>query len=172
MIIGLICLSVPFIWSFRSTLLQAGEQRIWGSHQADKTENKELKYTRIVIPKLGLDALVVDEVYESDLDKGPMRLAGTSHPGQPGNCCIAAHKEKWFRGLGKLKQNDPVILKTTERNYTYVVTQKVIVGANDTTILAGTRETTLTLITCTGRPYFGSSGRLAVRARLKSIHDK
>lgn len=130
--------------------------------QADKIPDM-----RIIIPKLKLDAIVVEEVNESDLDRGPMHMAGTTRAGQPGNCCIAAHKEKWFRGISKLAAGDKVILQEGKRNFTYVVTGQKIIGGNDIHELANTKSPTLTLITCTGRPFLGSSsGRLLVRARL------
>jgi len=122
---------------------------------------------RLIIPRLKLDAVVVEELNESDLDRGPLHMAGTQRAGRPGNCCIAAHKEKWFRNISKLAPGDKILLQEGKKRFTYVVTGQKVVGGNDIHELANTNAPTLTLITCTGRPFFGSStDRLLVRARL------
>ncbi|MEN6520966.1 MAG: class D sortase [Armatimonadota bacterium] len=164
---GLICLFTPIIWSLRAGNLQSSERKIWDNNQKRGTQSLQPQRYRLIIPKLDLDAVVVEEVSESDLDKGPMHMAGTPDPGHPGNCCIAAHKEKWFRGLARLSSGDIVNLESEKMSYTYRVTGQEVVSPNDIQALADTRSPTLTLITCTGRPFFGSeSGRLLVRAKL------
>ncbi|MEN6371025.1 MAG: class D sortase [Armatimonadota bacterium] len=166
---GLICLFTPIIWSLQSNNLQSSERKSWDNDQKRGTQSLQYQRYRLIIPKLGLDAVVVEEITESDLNKGPMHMAGTPDPGHPGNCCIAAHKEKWFRGLAKLSNGDTVNLESGKTSYTYKVTGQDVVSPNDIQALADTRSPTLTLITCTGRPFFGSgSGRLLVRAKLAS----
>lgn len=166
---GLICLLTPIIWSLQSNILQSSERTAWDSGRKAELQPSDRQRSRLIIPKLSLDAIVVEEVKESDLDKGPMHMAGTPNPGRPGNCCIAGHKEKWFRGLALLSSGDKVILQSGKGNYTYTVTEQEVVNPNDIQALADTRGPTLTLITCTGRPFFGSSsGRLLVRAKLST----
>ncbi|MBI2842956.1 MAG: class D sortase [Armatimonadetes bacterium] len=164
-IAGLICVLVPVAWSFRSSMLQqldrAEQER--ESHPADLRAGSRM---RIIIPKLKLDAVVVEEVQESDLDKGPMHLAGTPRPGLSGNCCIAAHREKWFRRLDRLTAGDEVVIEVGAKSYTYLVTGGRVVRSDDASVLASTDEPVLSLITCTGIPYFGSgAGRLVIRAK-------
>lgn len=167
-VLGAAALLSPLVWSVCCTLLQARE-RGTVDRSSSGNQGSGNASMRLVIPKLGLDAIVVDEVTESDLNRGPMHLAGTALPGRPGNCCIAAHKEKWFRRLGHLKMGDVAMIYAFGAWHSYTITGSQVVRASDASVLSGTREPMLTLITCTGRPYFGSgSGRLIVTASLQN----
>jgi sortase A len=127
----------------------------------------------IIIPRIHLNAAIVEETCAHDLNRGPMHLAGTGLPGQAGNCCIAAHKERWFRGLKKLARGDTVTIQSGDRHYTYSITGRQIVCADNTSTLDRTRTPTLTLITCTGPSYFGrGKGRLIVTGVLKTTKQQ
>jgi LPXTG-site transpeptidase (sortase) family protein len=77
------------------------------------------------------------------------------------------HKEKWFRGLARIGPGDSVELRTAGKRCVYLVRDIRVVGPNDAWVLADKPGSWLTLITCTGRPYFGSGGgRLIVMAEL------
>lgn len=165
-IFGVICLFIPLLWSWRASILQSCERSDWDNQMTQSVDYDSIK-TRMTIPAIGVDAVVVDEVTEADLDRGPMRLAGTVSPGRPGNCCIAAHKEKWFRRLPELKAGDKVLFQTQKTQYTYAVTGQKVVPPTDVSVLDDKQGCWITLITCTGRPYFQSRGkRLVITAML------
>lgn len=158
MLVGVYCLISPFIWSMKASYYQHQEVVNWYK----PVPAASYAGTRPVMPKAGiaisklrLDAVIVEERVKSDLNRGPMHLAGTGLPGRPGNCCIAAHKEKWFRGLWDLKPGDKVAIYTWTRRYVYTITGKKIVKYTDLSVLRRTRKPTITLITCTGPQYFG-----------------
>ncbi len=172
---GLAAVLLPVAWSIRASILQAKEARAFEAQMKAAAQRpaaprrtpgpEALPPCRIVIPKLHLDAVVVEGTRESDLDRGPMHLAGTGLPGEPGNCCIAAHKEKWFKHLRKLAKGDTVVLRTPGYRFTYTVTRRMDVRATEVSLLAPTREPVLTLITCTGIAFLGpGKDRLVVRA--------
>jgi sortase A len=168
--VGILCVLTPIIWSLRLNIYQADERKTWVDEQKRAKSTVEPERWRLIIPELKLDAIVVEETKETDLDKGPMHLAGSPHPGYPGTCSIAAHKEKWFRGLARLSRGDKITLQVDKKSYIYAVTKQEIVAPDDIAALADTPGPTLTLITCTGRPFFGSSsGRLLVRCKLYAV---
>jgi LPXTG-site transpeptidase (sortase) family protein len=103
---------------------------------------------------------------------GVGHVAGTSEPGQKGNCAISGHRPFPFRYLDQLIPGDNVIIKTGKITYTYKVYEQFNVLPDEVWVLnaiAG-KDYTLTLITCT--PYMVSSHRLIVRAELTDINGK
>jgi LPXTG-site transpeptidase (sortase) family protein len=172
-ILGALCLSSPFIWSVYSDYLQGQERQRWDDSQTDRTGARPVDDRfKITIPKMGLDAIVIEQMNDSDLDRGPVHLMATVLPGSPGNCCIAAHKEKWFRKLKYLLVGDEVILQIRGRHFSYRVTGQKIVRADDLSVLEDGHNSTVTLITCTGPAYFGrGNGRLIVTASLDKVWD-
>lgn len=172
--IGIVLLLLPLFWSLRADIYQdklKSEPRVV-TKSPDVIVEKKMGGARIRIARLNLDAVVVDETRPSDLDLGPMHLKDTAVPGMTnGNCCIAAHKEKWFRGLKRLQVGDKVIIEMINgKNYIYSVTGQQVARADRTELLDDTPSPTLTLITCTGPAYFGrGNGRRLVSAVLTKI---
>jgi sortase A len=183
--VGLIIALVPFVWLLKTSFLQRREvdvlravsARTRSPVSAPQSGTPRTTYmppevdqrSVIVVPKLHLNAVVVEEVTESDLDRGPMHLFGTGSPGF-GNYCIAAHKEKWFRGLRRLSAGDTVTIRTGGFRYIYTITGQKIVPSDDLSVLEDGSTPTLTLITCSGPAYFGrGKGRVIVSGKLKEI---
>ena len=130
--------------------------------------------TRLTIPKIGVDAIVVRGVSDSALKRGPGHDPFTALPGQTGNCVIAAHRNAygwWFYRLNKLGNGDAVYLQTPEATYTYRVAYGDVVKATDTHLLASPRSPDaaprLTLYSCT---LPKSSRRVIVFANLVEPH--
>ena len=127
--------------------------------------------TKLMIPELGLEAIVVEGVSLSKLKQGPGHFPGTAAPGDPGNCCIAGHRNvygSWFRNLDKLSPGDAVILSTPDGDYIYQVTDTFIVRPSDLSVLDQGLKCKLTLITCTPVPK--PTHRLIVVAELIACH--
>ena len=135
---------------------------------------------RIVIPKIGVDSLVVPAKIEDGEWKVPKfvagHLEGTANPGQGSNVALSGHVESISSGnvfarLGELKPSDAISLFTQDREFRYAVKETRVVKNNDLSVVAPTTEETLTLITCTGtwlplaRDY---DRRLVVIAKLES----
>lgn len=121
---------------------------------------------RIEIPKLGLEAVVVDGVEEADLRKGPGLYPHGVKPGEEGNVAIAAHRTTygaWFRHVDQLVEGDQIILSKGYRRVVYEVERVFPVASNDWSVIAPTEYNALTLTTC--HPPGSAIERLIVRAR-------
>jgi len=128
---------------------------------------------RIVIPKIGVDAPVVqtmpaDGVWEV-ADWAVGHLATTPNPGAAGNAAYSAHddiKGEVFKRLGELSPGDVLRFYTPHSVYTYVVTNQLTVDPSDVSVLNPTRSSTVTLISCA--PYWVDTQRIVVQGVLKS----
>lgn len=79
---------------------------------------------RIVIPSIGLDAVVVEGVSEAHLRKGPGHYPQTGRPGDPGLVGIAGHRTTFgapFRHIDRLEPGDLVELHMPGGRFTYRV---------------------------------------------------
>jgi sortase A len=126
---------------------------------------------RIQIPKIGLDAIVVDGVSTDALRMGPGHYPLTPLPGQRGNSAIAGHRTTygaWFGNIDQLSTGDEIQIRTVQGSFTYRVYQQEVVDPNDVAVLAPdpSRPATLTLTTC--NPKYSASQRLVVKAELGS----
>ena len=123
--------------------------------------------TRISIPKIGLDAVIVEGTNPSSLALGPGHLLATALPGQSGNAVIAGHRDTFFRHLYRLAPGDDIFVRRYGKSFHYVVSGKRVVDADDISVLRSTSRSVLTLITCFPMTYVGPAPqRLIVRARL------
>ena len=80
--------------------------------------------TRMRIPKLGVDVLVVQGTDEEALRAGAGHYAETPLPGEVGNVAIAGHRTTYGRPLNRMNEleaGDSVLLETPFAEYTYTV---------------------------------------------------
>lgn len=123
--------------------------------------------TRLVIPKIDLDAIVLEGTSHRSLLLGPGHLKSTALPGTPGNSVIAAHRDTFFRHVYELKPGDDIYVERSGKKYHYVVTAKRIVLPTDLSVLEPTSDVQLTLITCYPIYYVGPAPkRLVIFASL------
>jgi sortase A len=123
----------------------------------------------IVIPKIGVDAYVVQGTNDSDLRKGPGHYPSTPYPGQRGNAGIAGHRTTYgapFGDLDQLETGDSIEVTTLQGTFNYKVYTSVVVDPSDFKVLDTdpARPATLTLTTC--NPKYSASQRLIVKADL------
>lgn len=128
---------------------------------------------RIVIPKIGVDAPVVQTQPVDGIwnvaDWAVGHLATTPNPGAPGNSAMSAHddiKGEVFKRLGALAPGDQIRLYTRHAMYAYVVTNLLTVDPSNVSVLNPTVVPTVTLISCA--PYWVDTERLVVQGILKS----
>ncbi len=125
---------------------------------------------RIIVPRLELDAIVVELWGLDDADnlkRGPGHIPDTAYPGQPGNVVISGHRTTYgapFRRIEELVAGDEIILVTAENRYTYEVYEQRIVLPSDLSVLEQTGEPKLTLTAC--HPWYSAAQRIVVIARL------
>src|SRR5438132_1431247 len=123
--------------------------------------------TRISIPKINLDAVILEGTSHKSLTLGPAHLRDSALPGDPGNSVLAAHRDTFFRHIYELKPGDDIFVERNGQHYHYVVTGKRIVQPADLSVLDTTPEARLTLITCYPVYFIGPAPeRLVVFAKL------
>lgn len=127
--------------------------------------------TRIQIPKLGVDTIVVEGTTASALRAGAGHYPDTPLPCEDGNVGIAGHRTTYgkpFANLDRLVPGDTIILQTPIGSCTYEVSkQPFIVAPTNLSVVADnptTRE--LTLTTC--HPKHSARQRLIVKATFVS----
>jgi sortase A len=123
--------------------------------------------TRVVIPKISLDAIVVEGVSRKQLSEGPGHIKGTAAPGEAGNAVISAHRDTFFRHIYELNKGDEIQVRRNGKVFRYQVTGKKIVLPDDMAVLKQTTDPQLTLITCYPTYYIGPAPkRLVVFSKL------
>jgi LPXTG-site transpeptidase (sortase) family protein len=123
--------------------------------------------TRVVIPKISLDAIVVEGVSRKQLSEGPGHIKGTAAPGEIGNAVISAHRDTFFRHIYELNKGDEILVRRNGKVFRYEVTGKKIVMPDDMAVLKQTSDPQLTLITCYPTYYIGPAPkRLVVFSKL------
>jgi sortase A len=124
--------------------------------------------TRIVVPAIGVDALVVAGDSPQQLKLGVGHHLASANPGERGNMVLSAHNDIYgeiFRHLSDLELGDDVIVYAGEQPYHYTVTAKQIVDPTDVHVLAPTTRPVATLISC--YPYMVDTHRIVVIAELR-----
>lgn len=124
---------------------------------------------RLLIPRLQLDAIVLEGVGDDELNAGPGHLPGSAFPGERGNAIISAHRDRHFARLGDIQIGDTVVTESGTHRSGWVVISKRVIDA-EAPALYRTRDATLTLTTCWPIRYLGSApDRLLVTAKPVSM---
>ncbi len=123
--------------------------------------------TRIEIPKLNVDTIVVEGTTASALRAGAGHYKDTPLPCENGNVAIAGHRTTYgkpFANVDQLKEGDLIILTTPVGTCTYQVSkQPFIIAPTNLDVIADTPTTReLTLTTC--HPKHSARQRLVVKA--------
>jgi sortase A len=123
--------------------------------------------TRVSIPKIGLDAIVVEGATHKQLAVGPAHITNTALPGETGNAVITGHRDTFFRHIYELQKGDVIYVRRNGEVFKYEVTGKKIVKPEDLSVLKPTTDAQLTLITCYPTYYIGPApDRLVVFSKL------
>ena len=119
----------------------------------------------IQVPRLGLDAMVVQGDSAGNLQRAVAHISNSALPGEWGNVALAGHRDTFFRPLRDIRAGDEIRLKTAEGAFEYRVQSIEIVGFRDTQVLEPSSGRDLTLITCFPFSFVGRApGRFVVRA--------
>jgi sortase A len=125
--------------------------------------------TRIEIPDIDVDVVVVEGTTASALRAGAGHYTSTPLPCEEGNVGIAGHRTTYgrpFHNVDLLEPGDRITLKTPIGTCTYEVSeQPFAVSPSQTDVIANTPgEFTLTLTTC--HPKGSARQRLIIKAHL------
>ncbi len=127
---------------------------------------------RVRIPRAGLDAVIVNGTTEECLRRAVGHIEGPPLPGGGGNVGLAAHRDTFFRGLGKLRRGDRIEVETPQGEHEYTVESMRVVTPSDTWVLEASARPTLTLVTCDPFHYVGPAPlRYIVEAREVAASD-
>ena len=125
--------------------------------------------TRIKIPALDVDTVVVEGTSASALKAGAGHYPATPLPCEAGNVAIAGHRTTYgrpFANLDRLKNGDVIMLVTPIGTCTYEVTREpFIIAPTDFSVVANDpARQMLTLTTC--HPKGSAKQRLVIQATL------
>ena len=122
--------------------------------------------TRIKIPALDLDTVVVEGITPSALRAGAGHYPQTPLPCEGGNVSIAGHRTTFGRPFGnvdQLKPGDTIELTTPIGGCVYQVSRDpFVVAPSELSVIEPTGERSLTLTTC--HPKGSAAQRLIIRA--------
>lgn len=122
---------------------------------------------RMVIPKIGVDQIVVEGVSRDDLKKGPGHYPQTPMPGQPGNSAIAGHRTTYgqpFNRVDELVPGDEILVTTMQGTFRYEVSGTEIVLPSAVEVIEDQGDDRLTLTSC--HPKYSARQRIIVSALL------
>lgn len=146
------------------------------SRKSAKPHIEPLPPTRLIIPEIGVDAVVVQGEDEASLERGPGHAPYTALPGQPGNCVIAAHRNvygSYFYRVDELLPGAKITLRTPHQSYTYQVIQISQVADTEAATVKALpppgSPPLLTIYTCTV-PL--SSNRVVITSQLMTEEQK
>jgi LPXTG-site transpeptidase (sortase) family protein len=188
--IGLWALVVALFVSGVGLLMFPVVTDVWAGNIQDrlKTQFKQLSgntnaaniaegaaLTRLVIPKIKVDVIVVQGTGSNALRAGAGHYIQSALPGDPtGNVAIAGHRTGYghpFRHLDAMKPGDLLYLYTPRGTYTYRTVPPFdghknpwVVSPFDWSVINPTAKPSLTLTTC--NPVHQATTRLVLRAIL------
>jgi sortase A len=125
---------------------------------------------RLSVPRLGLDAIVVEGTDSATLTKGPGRYTRSYVPGEGELIYIAGHRTTYgapFAHIDRLRRGDVVTLDVPYGKFVYRVTGRAIVPADDIGRLESAGREEVALQAC--HPRFFASHRYIVYARPVSV---
>jgi sortase A len=123
--------------------------------------------TRIIIPKIGVNQVILEGTSPDILKLGPGHYIGMANPGEKGNVGIAGHRVTYthpFNRLDELTNGDTIILDTIDYVYEYQVERMTVVDPKDTLTLRPSPDPKITLTTC--NPKYSARTRLNVQGVL------
>jgi sortase A len=125
---------------------------------------------RITVPRLDLNAIVVEGTDSTSLAKGPGRYTKSYVPGEGELIYIAGHRTTYGAPLAhidRMRKGDRVTLAMPYGTFVYRVMSRVVVPANDVARLRSAGREEIALQAC--HPRFFASQRYIVYAKPVSV---
>lgn len=121
---------------------------------------------RIAIPRIGLEAVVVNGTDPEALKRGPGRYLGSAMPGEGELVYVAGHRTTYgapFSKIDRLRKGDRVRVELPYGTFEYAVTGRRIVEASELSVLRSKGFEQLALQAC--HPRFFATQRIIVYAK-------
>jgi sortase A len=128
---------------------------------------------RIIVPRLGLNMVLVNGTDEASLQRGPGRDLRTYMPGQSRLVYIAGHRTTFlapFSQIQEIEPGDRITLEMPYGTFIYRAFRHTIVPADDLAVLRSPRHELLALQAC--HPRFFATHRYLVYAHLVAVDPK
>ena len=128
---------------------------------------------RILVPRLGLNMVLVNGTDHGSLTKGPGRDRRTYMPGEGQLVYIAGHRTTYlapFAHIERMRSGDPVTLEVPYGTFRYRVFRHEIVDANDLAVLRSHGRDVIALQAC--HPRFFATERYIAWARLVRVEPR
>jgi sortase A len=125
---------------------------------------------RIVIPRMDLNAVVVESTDTASLQKGPGHYPQTPFPGEGGTAAIAGHRTTYlapFRHIDSIRTGDEITLEMPYATFTYDVEKTKIVEPGEVGVIRKVDHERLVLSAC--HPLYSAAQRFIVFGRLTGI---
>ncbi len=131
--------------------------------------------TKIIVNSIEVEGSIYEGVDSNTMNKGFWHFPTSSLPGQKGNVVIIGHRyaklppdKDTFFNLDKVKVGDSIKVIQNDNQFTYIVTDTIVVEKNDTSILQDYSDYRITLITCT--PLWTADQRLVIVGKLDKLY--
>lgn len=139
-------------------------------HKAPLAESHLLSPGEIIgeiqIPRLGVKAVIVQGDAPELLDRAVGHVPKSALPGELGNVALAAHRDRLFRPLRKIRHGDTILLETSRGSFSYEVESAFVVSSTEVGVLDSSSANEVTLITCYPFDFIGHApNRFIVRGR-------
>ena len=128
---------------------------------------------RIVVPRLGLNMVLVNGTDHDSLTKGPGRDLRTYMPGEGQLIYIAGHRTTYlapFAHIDSLRPGDSVTLEVPYGSFRYRIFRHVIVPSDDLAVLRSHGREVVALEAC--HPRFFASHRYIAYGRLVRLEPR
>jgi sortase A len=128
---------------------------------------------RIVVPRMGVNMVLVDGTDHGSLTTGPGRDLSSYMPGENRLVYIAGHRTTYlapFSHIDLMRKGDSITLKVPYGTFLYRVSGERIVPANDLAVLRSPRHELLILQAC--HPRFFATHRFLVYAQLVHVNPR
>jgi len=120
----------------------------------------------IQVPRLGLNAIVVQGDSPANLRRAIGHLSVSALPGEWGNVALVGHRDTFFRPLRNIRLGDRINFNTAEHRFEYLVESIEVVAPNDIQVLEPSTGRDLTFVTCFPFYFIGPAPkRFIVHAR-------
>ena len=140
----------------------AGDFGLWDesslpANNSGSAEGPDGTLAVLRIPRIGLEAPVLEGTDSLTLNYAVGRIRGTARPGEGGNIGIAGHRDTFFRGLKDVSVGNSLQLESSGETAVYIVDRIRIVNPEDVGVLKPRSLPTLTLVTCYPFHFVGNA---------------
>jgi sortase A len=125
---------------------------------------------RMIIPRIGLNMVLVNGTDHETLKKGPGRDPRTYMPGQDRLVYVAGHRTTYlapFSHIDAIRRGDQIRVEMPYATFVYKASTHRVVTASDMSVLRSPRHEVLELQAC--HPRFFATHRYIVYAKLVSV---